>query len=885
MIPWFLIAALFFSQTLVSTQILDHGAPGKLGPSLVRLHEQYAGGYVLQGTFVPFAAEDPLIALVEDRVAIDTVAATEDVDTLKDDLVALGMHDAVAVGRIVSGHLPISSLSALGALNTLRFAQPAVAIMNAGSVTSQGDVAMRSNVARGIFGVDGSGVRVGVLSDSFNCLGGAAADVSSGDLPTVTVIQEEPGCVSATDEGRAMLQIVHDVAPGSPLSFATALGGQANFANNIVALKNAGAKVITDDVRYLAEPMFQDGIIAQAVDSVVANGVSYFSSGGNSARQAYESVFRPGDLFPFDSIPSAAGTFLGGVAHNFNPGGAKDHFQSITIPAGTTILLSLQWDSPYSSVSGGAGTQNDLDLYVLDESESVILAGAAFNNLGGDPVEIFGATNVGTTPLNVNLMIVKRIGNNPGFLKYVYFFSGTAPSINEYQTNSGTIYGHANAAGARAVGAAAYFNTPAFGISPPVLNSFSSSGTTPVFFDLAGNRLPTPDPRTLKPEIVAPDGVSTTMPGFSPFFGTSAAAPHAAGVAALALQLKPTLSPFGVYGSLENTAIDMGEPGFDNNSGFGLIQADAALALSLDGLANISTRGLVGTNDNVMIGGFIVTGPMPKKVLIRARGPSMGGTPFFVPGTLQNPFLRIFSGPTPIAQNDNWQTADPLCAAMGFTCGGAAEIAATTLHPCQPNPGQSTAPPGCALESAILIRLPPGPYTAIVSGADGGTGVGLVEAFEVDDGASPTKLTNISTRGRVETVDNVMIGGFIIGGAAPKTVLIRARGPSMGGEPFMVPGTLANPFLQVFSGQTVIAQNDNWQDAPSCSGFTCGGAQEIAATGLDPCQPNPGQTTPPPGCALESAILITLPPGAYTAIVTGLAGTTGVGLIEIFEVN
>jgi hypothetical protein len=107
----------------------------------------------------------------------------------------------------------------------------------------------------------------------------------------------------------------------------------------------------------------------------------------------------------------------------------------------------------------------------------------------------------------------------------------------------------------------------------------------------------------------------------------------------------------------------------------------------------------------------------------------------------------------------------------------------------------------------------------------------------------------------------------------------------MNGAPFFVPGALANPLLQLFSGQTVIGQNDNWQDPPSCNGFICGGAAEIAATGLDPCQPNPGQTTSPPGCAQESAILITLPPGAYTAIVSGVGGGIGVGLVEAFEMH
>ena len=133
-----------------------------------------------------------------------------------------------------------------------------------------------------------------------------------------------------------------------------------------------------------------------------------------------------------------------------------------------------------------------------------------------------------------------------------------------------------------------------------------------------------------------------------------------------------------------------------------------------------------------------------------------------------------------------------------------------------------------------------------------------------------------------------MIGGFIIEGSIPKTVLLRARGPSISGAPFFVPGTLANPFVQLFSGSTVIAQNNDWQASdPLCGtmGFLCGGPSEITATGLDPCTPNPGQTAPPVGCGEESAILITLPPGGYTAILSDLGGGTGVGLIEVFQVH
>ncbi len=299
-------------------------------------------------------------------------------------------------------------------------------------------------------------------------------------------------------------------------------------------------------------------------------------------------------------------------------------------------------------------------------------------------------------------------------------------------------------------------------------------------------------------------------------------------------------------------------------------------------LVNISTRALVETGNNIMIGGLIIQGTAPKTVLLRGRGPALADAPFNVPGALSNPLLRLFSGPTLVAQNDNWQSPSTCTVA----CGTADDIAHTGLDPCQPNPGQPTPPPGCAQESALLVTLPPGGYTFQLSGAGGETGVGLVEAFEADGNLTPTKLANISTRGIVRTGANIMIGGIIVDGPSPKKVLLRGRGPALEAPPFSLSGVLGNPFLRLFSGANLIAQNDNWQDAPFCNGgFTCGGAAEIVATGLDPCQPNPGQPSPPPNCALESAILITLPPGGYTVQLSGASSEEGLGLVEAFEAN
>ncbi|HTO13446.1 MAG TPA: S8 family serine peptidase, partial [Candidatus Binatia bacterium] len=569
---------------------LAQGVSPKVSPDLVSLYQERLMPRPSQAAAPaeaePLATSAGTLTVAQDWVTIDA-AASGDPGALLGDLAAIGLVGGASHGRMVSGLLPISAISALENLGSLQFVRPAYFTTRAGLVTSQGDQAQRSDLARTTSGFDGTGVTVGVLSDSFNCvLTGAttaATDVANGDLSPVNVVQESPSCTGQTDEGRAMLQIVHDVAPGAGLAFATANGGQANFANNITALRTvAGADVIVDDVIYFAEPMFQDGVIAQAVDAAVAAGVPYFSAAGNEARQAYESPFRAGGVFAAGG--SFGASFLGGTAHNFDAGGGTDVFQSLTFPGSGTYHMTLQWDSPFFSVSGAPGTRNDLNIYFLNSTSTAVLVAVNTDNTaggaGGDAVEVVTLTVTGTP--TVNLMIVNRTGTNPGRLKYVF---DRPVTINEYATNSGTIYGHGNAAGAEAVGAAFYANTPAFGVNPPVLESYSSAGTTPILFTTTGT--PIFDARASKPEIVAPDGANTTFFGsdittdadtFPNFFGTSAAAPHAAAVAALMLQARPGLSPAEAYSALESTALDMGTPGFDNDSGSGLIRADAALA-------------------------------------------------------------------------------------------------------------------------------------------------------------------------------------------------------------------------------------------------------------------------------------------------------------------
>lgn len=343
-------------------------------------------------------------------------------------------------------------------------------------------------------------------------------------------------------------------------------------------MARAGADVIVDDIIFFAEPMFQDGVIAQAADKVKRKGVPYFSAAGNNARDSYASRYRDSGV---------VGAF-GGIRHDFDPGPAVNDLQTVTLGTGTTIF-SFQWAEPFFSVSGAPGSASDMDILVyLTDGTFTGIAGATFN-IGGDAVEVFAITNSGA-PAQVQIGLELFDGPAPRFLKYVFFGSMT---VDEFDTASGTVYGHANAAGAEAVGAAFYPETPAFGQSPPLIEPFSSAGFTPILFRTNG----TPTLRIRrKPEIVAPDGTDTTFfpppplnpndvegNGFPNFFGTSAAAPHAAGVAALLLEIRPNASPNRIYRVLQRTAIDMDDPatpgfdiGFDFGTGFGLIDALAA---------------------------------------------------------------------------------------------------------------------------------------------------------------------------------------------------------------------------------------------------------------------------------------------------------------------
>jgi hypothetical protein len=272
-------------------------------------------------------------------------------------------------------------------------------------------------------------------------------------------------------------------------------------------------------------------------------------------------------------------------------------------------------------------------------------------------------------------------------------------------------------------------------------------------------------------------------------------------------------------------------------------------------LGNISTRAFVQTGDNVMIGGFIVQGTGTKRVIIRAIGPELGQ--YGVPNPLADPTLELHDGTGAlIGSNDNWQTTI---------------IGGIITHDQVQEIQDGGHAPGDARESAIIADLPPGNYTAIMRGVNNTTGVALVEVYDIGAGTSSI-LGNISTRSFVQTGDNVMIGGFIVQGTETKRVIIRAIGPEL--SQYGVPNPLANPTLELHDGPgTLIASNDNWQTTIIGGIITHDQVQDIMNSGHAPADSS------------ESAIIADLPAGNYTAIVRGVNSTTGVALVEVYDLH
>jgi subtilisin-like proprotein convertase family protein len=451
----------------------------------------------------------------------------------------------------------------------------------AAPVVSEGDAAHGARQAREQLGVSGVGITVGVLSDGVDSL---RASVASGELPPD--VQVLPGAEGVGDEGTAMLEIVHDLAPKAKLAFATAANGDQSFADNIRELRAAGADVIVDDILYFVESPFEDGPIARAVLDVTGDGALYVSSAGNDGNVAagtsanYEGTFQ--------SSGRTVGKFSG-TAHDFDPGAGVQEVEPLSEASGGLPVV-LQWADPLGAA------RDDYDLYVLDSSDEVVGFSNSTQNGDDDPVEgLFLPTAPG-----LRIAVTRFTGEDRYF--QVTTFGGrfrTDGALRAF-TVAGVTRGHSAVPAALSVAAVPAAAALSFDLEPgdppnpkgpyPGVYTasqrserFTSDGPRRMFFSPGGTAI-TPGDLTAtggvvrhKPDLAAADGVQTSVEGFKPFFGTSASAAHVAGLAALVLSGRPGIAAERARSALVDTALDLERPGRDDETGAGVLQIGPAL--------------------------------------------------------------------------------------------------------------------------------------------------------------------------------------------------------------------------------------------------------------------------------------------------------------------
>ena len=548
----------FAKQNVAADQTIFIVIRGDVSPHLTAFIKAHGGTDISE--FAPFRTITARVPVA----AINDIASRADVQTI-------GPREQATTNRY---ELSPKELKAYRErLESLKNLSPGAAT-NVGSVTWQGVTAHKANLAHAA-GKTGTGVRVCVLSDGVNTL---AARQATGDLPaTVTVL---PGQAGSGDEGTAMLEIVYDMAPGASLYFATGFGGsEASMATNIVALGAApySCNIIVDDVTYFREGAFQDGPIAQAVNTVTTGGALYFSSAANSGNLTHNrSGTYEGDFVASATpVPPAVQAFYGATPVQSHAFGAANYTTLTAVPAGT-VRVSLKWSDALGA------SANDYDLIVTNSTGTSIIGFSTSLQSGTqDPYEFAS----GSFPVGSRLYVVKstgaatraiRLDTNRGRLP---IGTGTA----------GSTFGHnaaANTVSVAAVNVATAGGGAFTGGAANPVETYSSDGPRKMFYQPNGTAITpgnflfgTSGGTTLnKVDMAAADCGSTSTPGFITFCGTSAAAPTAAAIAALIKGNNPALTRAQVLAAMNTTALDIEAPGFDRDSGVGIVMVPAFAA-------------------------------------------------------------------------------------------------------------------------------------------------------------------------------------------------------------------------------------------------------------------------------------------------------------------
>lgn len=464
---------------------------------------------------------------------------------------------------LVQVWMPISKIKTIGAMTEVASVSVVTeGVQDTGPTLSAGVPRHRADVAQNLLNATGAGIKIGVMSDDCGSTEGLLANsITTGELKnTATFLAGKDNSGGRTHEGLAMMEIVQDMAPQADLVFATASGGIVNYSNNIYALRAAGCKIITDDVFNFGEPVYEDGLLAQTVEDVTHNfgagNVVYTCSAGNAAQ-----------LSLFSNYVNQVSTLAGVAGQNVNNFGGGVFLNAVNIGGGGTATVALQWDDKF----GASG--NDFDVYLVNAGNTAIVASSTGSQTGTqDPFEIFSYTNPSGSTQTFNIVIVKFSAATNATPRFRLECRG---NVSQMQFNSpvSTIYGHHGALTAVSTGAA-----DASGNNYNTIEAYSSQGPQLIYNTSAAAPRPLIETR-IKPDLFCTDGVQTSVAGFQPFFGTSAAAPHSAGIAGQIWSAFPSLNAAQVRAALVSGCVDYLAAGSDNISGAGRSDVVKAIAL------------------------------------------------------------------------------------------------------------------------------------------------------------------------------------------------------------------------------------------------------------------------------------------------------------------
>ncbi len=820
---------------------------------------------------------------------------------------------------VISAWLPLAGAEATALLPGVRSITLArKPVRRIGAVTAQSSSVERAGEvnAPGVVtaqGIIGRGISIGLISDSFDTATNAPraeVTVAAGDLPgpgnpdgytqPVVVLQDDSS-PDATDEGRGMAEIVHDIAPAAKLSFSAAGNTQTAMAASIRNLRTSSqtqCDVIVDDIGFPDEPFFSDGLIAQAIDDVATSNslpgkkVAYFSAAGNSDNHGYvadaniiSATAAPRGNLNFSKVPPAL--YAGGF-QNLNASGAPAIIMTLTTDTDPVNLI-FQWDDPFNT----GGVTTDYNLLVFNSSGVYLgnISGTDNNFSTSQPLEI-----VDLGPNTTYQVVISLASSSAPTARHLALvaFGGGGVTGDYWMNDVIAVLGHPAAANANAVGAYVYNTAPDSvpnynpghvnpppGPYQPGLESFSAlGGSVPFYFNAQGQRLPAPELR-LKPEFAAADGIDTSFfptdagadtdnDGFPNFFGTSASAPNAAGFAALILEAAggpSSLTPLQLRDKLEHSTFphDL-DPDF--SQGLALIDQNSNVQLTATGddsnesatSPNFFNLAFTGPNDGRILSQITID--LARTALVFDQATDLG-FPFTV--GQNDGGVSVTATVSPDERQLTLDFGASFTPGKTISFGIDRDLAGI-------NAGGNSADLLGGASVSVVTKSGPIRFTALNNQLGSGfipaDGYGLIDvrlAVEsiVGHKASFSGVSaNLSTRGLAGLGNDALFGGLIVDGSGAKKIIARAIGPSL-----PLAGRLADPTLTLFDQNGApLASNDNWQDDPV-------EAAKIKATGI------------PPTDADESAIVRSVNPGNYTAIVTGANSTTGLAVVEIYDLD